>query len=26
MRTAWAWEQKINQDEEILKKQQYLYN
>jgi len=26
MRTAWAWEQKIKQDEEILKKQQYLYN
>jgi UDP-glucose 4-epimerase len=26
MRTAWTWEQKINQDEEILKKQQYLYN
>jgi UDP-glucose 4-epimerase len=26
MRTAWAWEQKINQDEEILKKQQYFYN
>jgi UDP-glucose 4-epimerase len=26
MRTAWDWEQKIKQDEEILKKQQYLYN
>lgn len=26
MRTAWAWELKIKQDEEILKSQQYLYN
>ncbi len=26
MRTAWAWENKIKQDEEILKNQQYLYN
>ena len=26
MSTAWAWELKIKQDEEILKSQQYLYN
>lgn len=26
MRTAWAWELKIKQDEQILKNQQYLYN
>lgn len=26
MRTAWAWELKVKQDEEILKNQQYLYN
>lgn len=26
MRTAWAWEQKVKQDEEILKNQRYQYN
>jgi UDP-glucose 4-epimerase len=26
MKTAWAWELKIKQDEQILKNQQYLYN
>jgi UDP-glucose 4-epimerase len=26
MKTAWAWELKIKQDEEILKSQQFLYN
>ncbi len=26
MRTAWAWEQKVKQDEEILKNQNFQYN
>lgn len=26
MRTAWAWEQKVKQDEEILKKQNFQFN
>jgi UDP-glucose 4-epimerase len=26
MKTAWAWELRIKQDEQILKNQQYLYN
>lgn len=26
MRTAWAWEQKVKQDEEILKNQKFQYN
>jgi UDP-glucose 4-epimerase len=26
MRTAWAWEKKIKEDEELLKKQQFNYN
>lgn len=26
MRTAWAWEQKVKEDEQIIKKQQFLYN
>jgi UDP-glucose 4-epimerase len=26
MRTAWAWEQKVKEDEKIIKSQQFLYN
>jgi UDP-glucose 4-epimerase len=26
MRTAWAWEQKVKEDEKIIKDQQFLYN
>ena len=26
MRTAWAWEQKVKQDEEIIKSQKFQYN
>jgi UDP-glucose 4-epimerase len=26
MRTAWAWEQKVKQDEQIIKNQQFQYN